>query len=74
MTRVIWVILDFGGLFEAAGAVDVLQGGERAADDPLGRLHHPLEGCLLRLCAAWEPHTNAVGEDTFHRAAIVRHQ
>ena len=70
MAWVVWVVADLGGLPVTAGAVDVFQGGEGAADDPLCCFHNTLEGQPLRYRAAREPHTDAVGENALHRAAV----
>ena len=59
---------------EAAGTVQVLQGGEGAADDLLGRGDDPLERLPLRDCAAGKPHHHAVCEDALYGATVERHQ
>ncbi len=59
---------------EAARVVEVLQGGERAADDPLCGVDYPLK--LLPICigAAGIPDCNGVGQQTFHSKAVEDHQ
>ena len=42
-----WVPGDLGSPLEAVDAVQYLQRGERAADDPLGRVTSVAMGCLL---------------------------
>lgn len=65
---------DAGLSAEAAWQVDVLQGGERTADDLLHRLDHPLEPQALCFSAEVEPHCDAVGRDALDSWAVESYQ
>ena len=43
--------------------VDVLEGGERGADDPLSCSHYALQGLPAGCSAAAVPHSDAAGQD-----------
>ena len=54
--------------------MQIFQGGERATDDFLGRVDNPLERFPLCHCAAGEPHTHTVSQDSLYGATIEGHQ
>ena len=69
-----------GGVFEEAvglietAAVEIFQGGKRAADDLLCGGDDPLERFPVCYCAASKPHTDTEGQNALYGAALEGHK
>jgi len=70
MAWVAVVLNDFSCFPKASCLVDVLHGGEMAADDAHRCLHHPQESLVVSSGAAAVPGSNAAREDALHGAPV----
>jgi len=60
--------------FDTAGVVLILQGGERAADNLLGRIDYPLDCFPVSCCTAGEPHTQTASYYALYGAMVEGHE
>lgn len=65
---------DAGRSSETVWQLDVLQSGERTADDLMRHLDHPLEPQSLCFSTLGEPHCDVGGQDIFNGRTVEVYQ
>lgn len=65
-----WIFQYAVGSPEVAGAVQIYQRGETAADDPLGGVYDSPEHLPFGVCAAAKPYTDAVCQEALYGTTI----
>ena len=68
------ILYDVSGSAETEGVVDVSKGKQRAADDLLCGICHPLQPLPVGLCAAGVLHCHSVGHQALDGGTVEGHQ